>query len=159
MSTICTLLRQYSERYLELQSQTYNELLQGVKKALLKAIEPNQIISLADLLCRLVKRQLASLTSEDEKSELLIGTVKALTIPLKQCLQAHHIEKQCAFEVIHRLLNVSDKQTALVIETKFGGKLLCKTNEPEKLQLIKLGLLAQLQQSTGSQRLLDELMF
>ena len=78
-------------------------------------------------------RRFATLNTDEEKSDFIIDTIKALHIPLKQCLQAHHIEKQCAFEIIHRLLNVADKKAAKVFEAKFGGKLLCKTNEPEKI--------------------------
>ena len=30
-------------------------------------------------------------------------------------------------------MDKADRQTAVTMEGKFGGKLICKTNEPEKL--------------------------
>ena len=48
-------------------------------------------------------------------------------------LGAHHLEKQCAFEIISKLVDASEKEAASFLEKKFGGKLLSKTNEPEKL--------------------------
>lgn len=96
-------------------------------------MEPNQIIAVADLSSRLYLRELEACEGEEQKSALTISTIKALSIPLKQCLQSHHLEKQCAYELMQRMLSHCDKKAAKVLEAKFGGKLLCKTNEPEKL--------------------------
>ena len=52
-----------------------------------------------------------------------------------------------------------DKAALSVFEKSFGSRLLCKTNEPQKLQLQKIELVARLQKLTGSEKLLDELLF
>ena len=85
--------------------------------------------------------------------------IQALACPLKVVLSAHHLEKKCGFEILQKLVQASDHGQAEVIERKFGGKLFCKTNEPEKLQLLKLDILQSLQFKTKSEALLDELVF
>ena len=122
-------------------------------------MEPHQIIVLADLLCQLGLREQTALAGEEEKNEVIKRLVQQLSYPLKQVLSSHQLEKQCGFEIISKLLNVADKETSRLIEAKFAGKLLCKTNEPEKIQLMKLDILSQLQRVTDSQKLLDELLF
>ena len=52
-----------------------------------------------------------------------------------------------------------DKESLLIFEKKFGSRLFCKANEPQKLQLQKIELVAKLQRATGSEKLLDELLF
>lgn len=74
----------------------------------------------------------------------MIALAKILRNPLKTALGAHHLEKQCAFEIMTKLVDAADKDAAVFVEAKFGGKLLSKTNEPEKLQLIKLDILVRL---------------
>lgn len=72
-------------------------------------------------------------------------------------LTCHHIEKQCAFVLIKKLIDMAaaadmdnDPETAQEIEQRFGSRLLSKTNEPEKLQLYKLNLAYRLHRLTES---------
>ena len=73
-------------------------------------------------------------TAEDEaKQTVLRELITNLSCPLKLVLSAHQLDKQCAYEILKKLMDLADRQTAVIMEGKFGGKFICKTNEPEKL--------------------------
>ena len=154
---------QYCERYIPVSMEAqgdYMNVIATVEDSLKTAMQPNQNIVLVNLIMHLRNKQIAIASAEDA-SDLRIKLIGIITLPLKSVLGSHHFEKQFALEILATLLKEyrNDSKALAAYEKSFGSRLFCKANEPQKLQLRKLGLLMELQRLTGSEKLLDELLF
>lgn len=102
LPTVCDILMDYSDRFLEPGSDGQTALDQGIVAALNEVTEPFEIVTLASVLCQL------RLGDGPSAEKNVIALAKLICNPIKAALSAHHIEKQAAFEIISALVEAAD---------------------------------------------------